>query len=391
MSKLQLSYFTGEEVEQFTFLRLPKLLFTDERFQEISNDCKLLYSFMLDRVSLSISNNWRDKEGRIYIIYTVEEASQLLGKTTRSVSTLMRQLGKDTGIGLIERKKQGLGKPDLIYVKNFASLQEISEEVSEENMEENPVENPVFSGQEEKILPLQTGKSFTSRQEKFSGLEEKKIPPIKTYQTNTNQNQTDVLKPTLPPNPKPTFPQLLPTQERTDGWRDLDREEKSYQLCSELEMACHNGKEDVATLLYQYRGNEEKVELALDILLGMEEREQIAVSIDDYSSQKLHFQTTKLYARALTEMLTSNKLTNVKGACISYAKVIEKLAPHVKISGMTYKVELDNIVSSTVMAYMEANKVSEIKSPLPYMKSCIWSTLCEGNIRDEANFHYHYG
>lgn len=61
--KLELSYFTGEEIEQFPFLRLPKMRFSDPRFQGISNDCKLLYTFMLDRVSLSITNEWRDKRG----------------------------------------------------------------------------------------------------------------------------------------------------------------------------------------------------------------------------------------------------------------------------------------------------------------------------------------
>ena len=63
-------YFYGPQAEQFAFFRIPKVLFTDVRFQDISTDAKVLYGMMLDRVSLSVKNNWMDEEGRVYIIFT---------------------------------------------------------------------------------------------------------------------------------------------------------------------------------------------------------------------------------------------------------------------------------------------------------------------------------
>ena len=67
-------YFYGEESEQFTFYRIPKALFNDDQFIEMSTDAKLLYGILLDRMSLSKMNGWRDRENRVFIIFTIEEA-----------------------------------------------------------------------------------------------------------------------------------------------------------------------------------------------------------------------------------------------------------------------------------------------------------------------------
>ena len=65
-------YFRAYEAEQFSFYRIPKVLFTDEYFQDLSTDAKVLYGLMLDRMVLSKRNRWFDEEGRVYIIFTVE-------------------------------------------------------------------------------------------------------------------------------------------------------------------------------------------------------------------------------------------------------------------------------------------------------------------------------
>ena len=121
-------YYYGIEAEQFAFYRVPRVLIKDERFKDLSSDAKLLYGLMLDRMSLSMKNGWLDEENRAYIHYTVENIMEDLGCATEKCTRILAELDSKKGIGLIEKKRQGLGKPDIIYVKNFASLMEESEE-----------------------------------------------------------------------------------------------------------------------------------------------------------------------------------------------------------------------------------------------------------------------
>ncbi len=119
---MTLDYYYGNQAEQFSFYRIPKVLFTDERFRCISAEAKILYGLLLDRMSLSAKNGWLDQDGKVYIVYTVEDIMDALGCASQKAMKLLTELeGKS---GLIERKRQGLGKPNLIYVKNFISAQE---------------------------------------------------------------------------------------------------------------------------------------------------------------------------------------------------------------------------------------------------------------------------
>lgn len=119
---MTLDYYYGEQAEQFSFYRIPKLLFTDERFKTISAEAKILYGLLLDRMSLSAKNGWLDQEGKVYIIYTVDDIMEALGCASQKAMKLLSEL--ESKCGLIERKRQGLGKPNLIYVKNFVTAQE---------------------------------------------------------------------------------------------------------------------------------------------------------------------------------------------------------------------------------------------------------------------------
>ena len=112
-------YFYGSQAEQFSFFRLPKILIRDARFKKISSDAKILYGIMLDRMSLSRENKWMDQNNRVYIIFTLKEVMKEFECCQRKAGSLMAELDSKSGIGLIERKRQGLGRPDLIYLKNF--------------------------------------------------------------------------------------------------------------------------------------------------------------------------------------------------------------------------------------------------------------------------------
>ena len=115
---MTLDYFYGQAGELFSFYRIPKALFQEQRFQDLSTDAKTLYGTLLDRMSLSVKNEWFDKKGRVFIIFTIEDVKRTLRCADNKATRLLRELEE---FGLIERKRRGQGKPCLVYVKNFSS------------------------------------------------------------------------------------------------------------------------------------------------------------------------------------------------------------------------------------------------------------------------------
>ena len=128
-----LDYFYGGQADLFSFYRLPKALFVDTRFRGISADSKILYGLLLDQMGLSVKNGWTDDTGRVYIIFTTEEIMEALYCADNKATKLMKEL---ESCGLIERKRRGLGKPSLIYVKNFISESSEPRIQNRENHEE---------------------------------------------------------------------------------------------------------------------------------------------------------------------------------------------------------------------------------------------------------------
>ena len=115
----QFDYYYGIQAEQFTFYRIPKRLFTDAAFTDLSSDAKVLYGLMLDRMSLSLSNEWKDDQNRVFIYFTLTEIQELMDCGHNKAVRLLAELDSDKGVGLIERVKQGMGRPTRIYVMNF--------------------------------------------------------------------------------------------------------------------------------------------------------------------------------------------------------------------------------------------------------------------------------
>lgn len=113
---MMLDYFYGQSGKLFAYFRIPKALFQDSRFRQLSTDARTLYGILLDRMSLSAKNGWLDEQGRVYIIYTVREVQESLCCAEHKAVKLFRELEQ---ADLIERKRRGLGKPSLIYVKTF--------------------------------------------------------------------------------------------------------------------------------------------------------------------------------------------------------------------------------------------------------------------------------
>ena len=157
-----LDYFYGGQADLFSFYRLPKALFVDPRFRSISAESKILYGLLLDRMGLSAKNGWTDDSGRVYIIFTTEEIMEALYCADNKATKLMKEL---EGIGLIERKRRGLGKPSLIYVKNFISESSEPRIQNRENHDSGTVKNAT--------------------------LESLKSRGIKNNQNNTDLSETD--------------------------------------------------------------------------------------------------------------------------------------------------------------------------------------------------------
>ncbi|AGU83761.1 replication initiator protein A [Streptococcus anginosus] len=125
---IKFNYYYGKEAESFSFFRIPKLLFTDPIFAKLSSDAKVLYGILLDRMNLSMKNNWIDEENKVYIIFTIEEIAEIMCCATQKATKILQELDDKKGIGLVEKKRLGLGKPNILYVKNFI-LQEEKEKI----------------------------------------------------------------------------------------------------------------------------------------------------------------------------------------------------------------------------------------------------------------------
>lgn len=121
-SKPTFSYFTKTSAEVFTFYRVPKALVVNEYFRSLSSEAKLLYGLALDRMSLSLENMWFDEIGRAYIYLSIEEITELLNCGKNKAITALKELEE---VGLIEKKRQGKGKSNILYLMNF----EVEEEV----------------------------------------------------------------------------------------------------------------------------------------------------------------------------------------------------------------------------------------------------------------------
>ena len=136
---MEFDYFYEDQSQQFAFYRIPKGLFTDNRFQKISTEGKVLYGLLLDRVSLSRENGWIDEERRVYIIFTLNAIRQAMNCAEKSAIKYLTEL---EDFGLIERIRQGLGKPAIIYVKNFIDQYNLQVKTCN-NSSSGPVEVPV--------------------------------------------------------------------------------------------------------------------------------------------------------------------------------------------------------------------------------------------------------
>lgn len=117
---MNFDYYYGAQSEQFSFIRIPRVMITEKMFSELSLQAKMLYSILLDRMALSRKNSWFDDENRVYIIYPIMEIQSDLGFSKKKAMDYLTELET---FGLVEKKKRGFGLPSIIYVKSFMTTE----------------------------------------------------------------------------------------------------------------------------------------------------------------------------------------------------------------------------------------------------------------------------
>ncbi len=230
---LELNYFYGTDAEQYSFYRIPKTLFTDQRFKGVSMEAKVLYGLMLDRMGLSIRNGWLDKDGKVYIYFTLEDAVEMLNSGKDKVIRLFKELDKPNGIGLIECRKQGQGKPTRIYVMNF-TLPPEPEQASPTEPPAPPAqtsEKPksgLREGTEVKTSEIPKSRLLESRGQDFAISD-----PNKTDKNNTELSDTESSIHPPTPMPRPNTRRSRSRQDRMDrmdAYRALICQNIDYDL-----------------------------------------------------------------------------------------------------------------------------------------------------------------
>ena len=219
-------YIYGDESEQYAFYRVPKLLFTAEVFTTLTPEAKVLYGILLDRVTISLKNGWMDEEHRVFIIFTVEEIMDFLHCGNKKAGKLLAELEKKAG--LIERKRQGLCRPNLIYVKNFVRTVDEKTGLVIHKKAENPVHNLVDKSDNETTGHIRKCQKDMSGEVRTTRLEMSKGHGNKTEKNKTDQNKTD--NPIYPEDGRNGMNEITDPKNNPYGWyRDYFLEALDYQ------------------------------------------------------------------------------------------------------------------------------------------------------------------
>ena len=237
-------YFYGQQAESYTFYRIPKVMFTEERFKGLSCEAKVLYGLMLDRMSLSTKNGWLDEEGKVYIVFPLSDIRELIQCSKQTAVNLVHELDTEQGIGLIEKSRPGLGKANVFYVKNFMAPIARERNSDIENTLNNAEEprkpdstkkskkwtsgSPEIRPQEVQKLDHQKSKNWTSGSPENRLQEVQKLDPNKTEYNKTEKSETQSINPSGDTAIPGVF--VPPTEtDVIDGIRNYVRERVDYQ------------------------------------------------------------------------------------------------------------------------------------------------------------------
>ena len=198
MPKTEFDYYYGVEAEQFSFVRVPKVLFTDkEHFGSLSNDARILYGFLLERMSLSRKNNWIDAHNRVYIIFPIDEIAEIMGVCHEKALNILKELDVQNGIGLVKKKRRGLCLPSILYVKNFIindGVESSPEKPSNHSEPQERLDNNAPTSRSTENGIQEVGKTdFRKSENQTSVNRKKRLQEVdKTDSNNTDKNNTEM-------------------------------------------------------------------------------------------------------------------------------------------------------------------------------------------------------
>ncbi len=331
---LKFDYYYGVEAEQFSFYRVPRLLIKDGRFKDLSSDAKLLYGLMLDRMALSMKNGWIDEENRAYIYYTLDNIMEDLGCGREKCSKVLAELDSKKGIGLIQKKRQGLGKPDMIYVMNFASIQpekeeestvgsasdtDVSTEVRKSNFKKYENQTSASSETELQEIRKSNFKKYENRTSasSISEPQEVRFPNPNYNNTNYNeQNYTDMSY-TNPINQSLGEADSSGIQEKADTIDVIDETNAYMKLIRDNIEYEHHMK-------YDQRGEKEMYEEIYETICDIVcvKREKIRINGEDYPYELVKSRFLKLNSSHVEYVMgcmknTVTKITNIRSYLIT--------------------------------------------------------------------------
>lgn len=180
------------EVTQHKYYQVPKELYTNPRYKTtINNDAKMLYALLLDRMELSRTNGWIEDDGTIFLIFKREDLADMLGICTTTVWRAIKQLKE---VGLIEEKRQGLNRPNLIYIGKIDYI--VPEEKETENNKDEITDPPSNDTTPILYSDIENLKDRTFTAERSGDLRNKcqdisKLKPNKTDNNKPEYNDTD--------------------------------------------------------------------------------------------------------------------------------------------------------------------------------------------------------
>jgi len=227
-------YYYGNEADQYTFYRLPKALFTADRYKDLSDGAKILYGLMLDRMGLSIKNGWTDEQDRVYIIFTQEDAQEYMNCKHDKAIKMFAELNTNEGVGLIERVRQGQGKPSIIYIRKFFDEAEpMPTSRHRESRHQEVGKTDIKTSEKPK------SRSRENRSQDIGKTDSIKNDSSNTGLNNTEYNDTDSF-PSLSPPPacgREDAPERKGTEAKNnsafDIYRDIIRENLDYDIMIE--------------------------------------------------------------------------------------------------------------------------------------------------------------
>ena len=288
---LEFDYFYGNEAEQYAFYRIPKLLITSSAFKKVSDSAKLLYGLMLDRMCLSIKNNWVDENNRAYIFFTTNDVMEQMNCGTEKATKILAELDSDKGIGLIERKKQGQGKPAVVYLKKFYIKDEDSRKCR-------------LSETESQDFGKSKVKTFENRNSRVSEIESAEFRESKSNNTNisnTDMNNTDINTVISYPVSNDTVKDESPD---AIGWME---ERKMYE-----QLIKKNIEYDIMAERFEKRWLDEIVELMVDVVCSREQ--YIRISKQEYPHEVVKSRFLKINSLHIEYIYFAlkNNSTNVR-------------------------------------------------------------------------------